>query len=276
MVGIILCGCSPIISKLITSQNNIRIPQVTAHLEPVFKRSKINLSGRIIVNNPTHSAIELENIFLAIKDNEGNLLAESFLRWSKERLESGDYIDADVDISLDLSVLDKEYISVFLKTGFVYNQLKMRIPLEDEVAVLYLTALRESIKKPLEVSIFTKFYLDLSGEVNVKYVLGITNPIAVDLELDDGLIQVYTDIVSGGMNDLIPSTLFRAAEKTEVEGVIRLQKMFGVSVARQFISERPVNIEVSGKLKIPRTEVFMPFHVKSIQQLDFSLFKERP
>ncbi|UCD15805.1 MAG: hypothetical protein JSV34_01795 [Candidatus Omnitrophota bacterium] len=268
-----VCGCASLISRMVTSRGNVRIPQIVAHLQPVLQDNKIFVSGKIVVKNPTESDLELKQVYLTIEDEEKKVISRSVLKWQVHTVKSQQELSSPVEISLNLSVLNKKYVNVSLKTEFSYKRLGLRIPIEDKVAVLHLDALRDSIRRPLAVSVFTRFYPDLRGNVVIKYVLGITNPVSIDLLLEDGIIQIYPRAKDKSVKSFLSPTLFKAGQETQIEGVINFKKKVGARLVSEFVKGKPVKIQVSGKLSLPGTEIFMPFKVESVQELDLSLFR---
>jgi hypothetical protein len=274
LLGVFLnSGCAPLISRLVSGSNDINIPQIVAHLEPVLTDNTIFISGTILITNPTESVLELEEVALAIIDDRDRVLSESILEWQQLSIGARQELQSPVGIKLDLSILDKEYIEVVLKTGFIYKKLGLRIPIENKVAVLHLNSLRESLKRRLDVSLSTKFYPELTGEVSVKYVLGIINPVNIDLVFEDGMIKIYGEKVEAMMKSFIPSAVFEVGRKTKLGDTIKFEKAFGAKIISSFVRGYPVRVEVSGKLRLADTQIHIPFKIESIQELDFSLFK---
>ncbi|MFH1317896.1 MAG: hypothetical protein ABIH71_02635 [Candidatus Omnitrophota bacterium] len=258
---------------MVTTRGDVRIPAVVAHLQPVLRENKIFVLGKIVVNNPTESVLELKPIYLKIEDADNNVLSRSVLEWQMSYVKSKEELAAEVEIAFDLSILNQEYINVEIKTEFIYKKLGLSIPVEEKIAVVDLRALKDTIRKPLRVSVFTKFYPEILGNVSVQYELGITNPVSIDLLLENGQIAVYPTSQSKGIKTVVPSALFKGEEKTSIQGLIKFEKDVGARVIAEFIKGNPVKVEVSGNLRLPDTEIFMPFKVESSQELDLSLFR---
>lgn len=269
----LVCGCSSLVARLIINHEDIRIPEIVAHLEPVLGENRIVVLGKVVINNHTESVFGLQDTFLIVQDDKGNVLSESVLEWKKTDIASNDKLSAPVEIKFNLAVLNREYIDVIVKTGFYCKKLALRVPIENKVAVLHLNSLKESIQRRLDVSIYTKFYPDLSGEVSIGYVVKIINPISINLLLEEGVVQVSTDEENESARSLLTPTLFRFGQQTRVKGFIKVEKKFGRKVVGEFIKGNPVKVTVTGKLRLPETEIFMPFKIESIQELDFSLFQ---
>lgn len=269
----LVCGCSPLIARLIVNHENIRVPEIIADLEPVLGENQIIVLGKIVINNPTESVFGLRDMLLIVRDDQGNVLSESVLKWEKTDIASNDNLSAPVEIKFNLAVLNREYIDVIVKTEFYYRKLSLRVPIENKVAVLHLNSLKESIQRRLNVSIYTKFLPDFSGEVSVGYVVSIINPVSIDLLLEEGIIQVSAGGEDESVKSLLAPVLFKSGQQTRVEGFIKFDKKFGRKVVGEFIKGSPVKIIVTGKLRLPETGIFMPFKIESIQELDFSLFQ---
>lgn len=269
----LICGCSSLIARLIINPDHLRVPEVIAHLEPVLRENQIVVLGKIVINNPTESVFGLQDAFLIIRDNQGDVLSESVLEWKKTDIASNDNLSAPVEIKFNLAVLNREYIDVIVKTGFYYKKLALRVPIENKVAVLYLNSLKESIQRQLDVRIHTKFHPGLLGEVSVGYAVTIVNPVNIDLLLEDGVIQISAGKEEEIVRSLLTPVLFKSGRPAQVEGVIKFKKKFDRKVAIEFIKGNPVKVKVTGKLRLSETEIFMPFKIESIQELDFSLFQ---
>ncbi|MGE5197392.1 MAG: hypothetical protein ACM3IL_02685, partial [Deltaproteobacteria bacterium] len=63
----LLSGCASMV-KFIAGTKTLEIPQIVAYLEPVLRNNKITVSGKIVIQNPTESALDLEKIYLTVKD----------------------------------------------------------------------------------------------------------------------------------------------------------------------------------------------------------------
>lgn len=270
---VLVCGCASLISKMVVRHNNY-VPQIVAHLEPALRENKIFIAGKIAVQNLTESDLALENVLLTIQDETGKVLVRPIINWEGGFIRAGGELVSGIEIELDLAVLDKEELNIFLKTGFIYKKLNLRIPIENKVAVLHLGALRRSIIRPLGVSISTKFYPDIYGDVSIEYALGITNPAAVDLMLEETVIRICPGEKNAAVESAVKPALFSAEKISRLNGFIKLEKKTSAAIIRQFIQGKPVRVEVSGKLRLPGTEVFMPFNIESVQELDFSLFSK--
>jgi len=251
---------------------NIRIPQILADLEPVLKDNKIFILGKIIFQNHTKSNISMEKMFLTIRDDCGNVLDESVLDWGEmSGLLSENELEAPVEIALDLAVLNKDSIAVNLKTAFVYKTLNMRVPIESKVAVIHLGFLRESIKKPLKINIYTKLYFDIFGKAFIDYSLGVVNPAVIDLLLENGVIRIFTVDKSDIAKVLLPPIFFKEGEESRIDGTINLGNIFNIILNSDFLKIHPLRFQLLGELKVPDTDISMPFKFESVQEVDFSL-----
>ncbi len=217
----LICGCSPLVARLIVNHENIRVPEVIADLEPVLGENQIIVLGKIVINNPTESIFGLQDTLLIVRDDRGNVLSESVLKWEKTDIASNDRLSAPVEIKFNLAVLNREYIDVIVKTEFYYKKLALRVPIENKVAVLHLNSLKESIQRRLDVSIYTKFRPDFSGEVSAGYVVSIINPVSIDLLLEEGIIQVSAGEEDESVKSLLSPVLFKSGQQTRVEGFIK-------------------------------------------------------
>lgn len=267
-------GCGSL-AKIIVGKRGLEIPQIVAHLEPLLKENKITVLGKIIIQNPTQSDLGLGKIYLTFEDENNNVLGGDVLEWESQSVLSGKELEAPVKIDLDLSVLNKKNITVLLQTTFTYRALDIRIPVESKVAVLHLSALRETITKPLYVDIYTKLFTKILGDSAIEYVLSITNPLSIDLLVEDGLIRIYTLEGKDIALSSLPGTLFGASQSNQIKGSIKIGNIFGKLIRDEFIKHRPLRFQLSGKLRIPDTDIYIPFKIESSQELAFSLFGRR-
>ena len=266
-----ICGCASI-AKLVIGKRGIEIPQIVAHLEPVLRDNKITILGKIVIQNPTESDLDLDKIYLSIEDENNNILGKDVLNWENPSVTPKNELESPVKIDLSLSVLTKKSIIVFLQTAFSYKRLGIRVPIASKVAILHLDALKETITRPLYVNIYTKLRTNIFGYSSIDYVLNITNPISIDLLLDDGVIHIYTSDGKEIAKSNFVQTLFKASQSNQIKGTIKIGNIFGKLIREEFIKRRPLRFELSGKLKVPKTDISMPFKIESVQEIAFSLY----
>ncbi|MDP3731840.1 MAG: hypothetical protein Q8R31_02245 [Candidatus Omnitrophota bacterium] len=257
--------------KLVAGKNGIEIPQIVAHLEPSLTDNKITVSGKIVIQNPTKSSLDLDKIYLEIKDENKNILEKVVLDWQARSVISKHELEAPVTINLGLAVLNNKDITVFIRTGFTYKQFGLHIPIESRVAVLHLGALKDTIARPLYVNIFTKLHSTILGNSSIKFVLGITNPLSIDLALEDGVICICTLEGKDIAKSKLTRTLFKGSQSNEIKGSIRIGNIWGKLIRNEFLKRHPLKFQLSGHLRIPNTDIFIPFKIESVVQISFSL-----
>jgi hypothetical protein len=123
----LLSGCAPLV-RLVVGQNGVEIPQIVAHLEPSIANNKIIVSGKIVIQNPTKSSLDLDKIHLKIIDENKAVLEQAVLDWERPSVTSRHELEAPVAINLSLSALDSKNITIFIRTGFTYKQFGLHIP----------------------------------------------------------------------------------------------------------------------------------------------------
>lgn len=270
LLALFSAGCTSL-AKVIIGKRGMAIPQIVAHLEPILTENKVLLLGKIVIQNPTESILELDKIYLTIKDEKNTVLGEDVLAWGKSSVMSNNELEAPVNINLGLAALNKKSIAIFLQTSFTYKKFDLCIPIVSKIAVLHLDALKESITRPLYVNICTKFRTNLLGAASVEYVFDITNPIPVDLLFEEGKIRIYTingkDIVKAELSQI----LFKASQNNQIKGTIQLGNIFGGLIGSEFSKRSPLQFQLSGKLKIPDTDISMPFKIQFTQEIAISL-----
>jgi len=266
----LISGCASL-AKLVVGKNGIEIPQIVAHLEPSLKDNKITLSGKIVIQNPTKSSLDLDKIYLEIKDENKNILEKVVLDWEAPSVISKHELEAPVTINLGLAVLNNKDITVFIRTGFTYKQFGLHIPIESRVAVLHLDALKETIVRPLYVNIFTKLHSTILGNSSIEFVLGITNPLSIDLALEDGVICICTLEGKDIAKSKLTRTLFKGSQSNEIKGSIRIGNIWGRLIRNESLKRHPLKFQLSGHLRIPNTDIFIPFKIESVVEVSFSL-----
>lgn len=265
----LLSGCASMV-KFIAGTKTLEIPQIVAYLEPVLRNNKITVSGKIVIQNPTESALDLEKIYLTVKDENNNILAQDVLTWNKPSVVSKEELESPVEIYLGLSALNKKSLGIFIRTAFIYKSFDLRIPIESKVAVLNLSALREIIARPLYVNIYTKLKSNVLGNSSLNYSLDITNPLSIDLILEEGLIRIHTLNDKDIARSKLDKTLFRASQSNQIKGFLEMGNIFGKLIRDELIRRHPLTFELSGKLIVPDTDIYMPFKIESIQEVDIS------
>ncbi len=264
-------GCASL-ANLVIGKERLQIPQLVANLEPLLKENKITVLGKIVIQNPTESDLGLDKIYLTIKGDREEILGKDVLEWGRPDVKSRQELESPVKLSLSLEALNNESISIFIRTAFTYKKLGIRIPIESKVAVLDLDALKETITRPLYVNVYSQIRTTLSGNASIDYVLSITNPFSIDLLLDEGTIRIFTLEGQDIAKSDFPQTLFKGAQSNKIKGSLRIGNIFRKVIRQEFIRRHPLNIELSGRLRVPETNIFMPFKIESVQEIRFSLF----
>lgn len=267
----LISGCAPL-AKVVVRDQGVRIPQIAAYLKPVLKDNTIAVLGKIVIQNPTESELVLDNMQLAVKDENNNILDKEVLEWKTSSVKSRSELESPVAINLSLSVLNNNSISIFIQTAVIYKTLDLRIPIESKIAVLDLDALKETITRPLSVGIYTKLQADILGNASISYVFTITNPLSINLILEDGEIGIYTAGGSAVAKGALRKTLFKGSQSNQIKGMIKIGNVLGRLIRIEFINKRPLRFRLSGKLKVANTNISMPFKVESVQEIAFSLF----
>ncbi|KPK98145.1 MAG: hypothetical protein AMJ95_05345 [Omnitrophica WOR_2 bacterium SM23_72] len=263
-------GCTSL-ANIVVGKTGLRIPQLVANLEPFLKENKITVLGKIVIQNPTASDLGLDKIYLTIKGEGEEILGKDVLEWERPDVKSKQVLESPVKLSLSLGALNNKFISIFIRTTFTYKKLGVRIPIESEVAVLDLSALKETITRPLYVNIYSQIRTTLLGNASIDYVLSITNPLSIDLVLDEGAIRIFTLEGQDIAKSAFARTLFKGAQSNKIKGSLRIGNIFRKVIRQEFIRKQPLNIELSGRLRVPETDIFMPFKIESIQEIRFSL-----
>ncbi len=270
---IIFSGCASSLKVMFGKEKLVRIPQIVAHLEPTLERDKLLVFGKLVLQNPTESDLILDEINLKLQDESGNLLAQVDTDWQREIIKSREFIQAPVKISLPLEVLSKDLIQISLSTNLLYRKLNIRIPIRSKIAVIHLKAFKNSLSGPLEMVIHSKLHSDILGNASIDYTLEIVNPFNVDLEMQGALLIISTKQKPDIAKIHLAKALLISKKLTQVRGLIKLQKTFSAMIIREFIEGHAVSAKLSGSLRVPKTDILIPFSLESVQEIDFSLFK---
>ncbi|MDD5730009.1 MAG: hypothetical protein PHN57_02655 [Candidatus Omnitrophica bacterium] len=261
-------GCAPL-ARFVVGKNTVEIPQIVANLEPSLRDNRIAVSGKILIQNPTKSSLDLDKIYLEILGENKVVLEKMVLDWESGSVTSGHDLEAPVNINLSLSALNNKSISVFIRTGFTYKALGLHIPVDSRVAVLHLEALKETIARPLYVNIFTKVRSRIFGDSSVDFSLGISNPLSIDLALEEGVISINTFEGNEIARSAIPRTLFRGSQSSQIRGSINIGNVWTKLIRNESILSYPLKFELSGKMRIPETDIFIPFKIESSMEIKF-------
>jgi len=265
----LISGCASL-AKLVVGKDGIEIPQIIAHLEPSLAGDRITVSGKIIIQNPTKSSLDLDKIYLEIRDENKAVLEKTVLDWEEASVTSKHELEAPVTVNLGLAALNNKSITVFIRTGFTYKQFGLHIPVESKVAVLHLEALKDIIARPFYVNIFTKFRSTIFGNSSVDFVIGITNPLSINLVLEDGVISINTLEGKDIAKTKIPRTLFKGSQSNQIKGSIRIGNIWGKLIRNESVKQRPLKFQLSGHMRIPDTDIFIPFKIESVMEIKFS------
>jgi hypothetical protein len=190
LFALTLCsGCASSLKVMVGKEKLVRIPQIVAHLEPSLERDRLLILGKIILQNPSESDLQLGKINLKIQDESGNLLSQIDTNWQRERIKSKEIIQAPVKFSLPIEILNKDLIQVTLNTNLLYKKLNIQLPIKSRIAVLHLKSFRNSISGPMSMTIYTKLRSDIFGNASVEYTLDITNPFNVDVQMEEANLK---------------------------------------------------------------------------------------
>lgn len=264
-----ISGCAHF-AKLVVGKDGIEIPQIVAHLEPSLLNNKIIVLGKIVIQNPTKSSLDLDKIYLEIRDENKAVLEKAVLDWERPNVTSKHELEAPVTIKLGLSALNSKNIAVFIRTGFTYKQFGLHIPIESKVAVIHLEALKEIITRPFYANIFTKLHSTIFGNSSVDFVVEITNPLSIDLAFDDGMVSVATSEGKDVAKTRFAHTVFKGSQSNQLKGSIGIGNIWGRLMRSESANKRPLKFQLSGHMNIPGTGIAIPFKIESVVAIKFS------
>lgn len=273
LVMLVFSGCSTAVRYLTGKDDVVRIPQILAHIRPVLADNAISITGKIIIQNPNQSDLKFEEVNLTFLDEQNKLLASEILEWEDNLLPAKSEIESPIDLSLGLNVLNSNLIKVRVRTQVSHKELKISIPIDNVVAVLYLDAIRQDLTHPLDVRLHTNIYSKRLRSISIDYALEITNPFGVDLILEDGQILIFSEEAEPFSKASIDPKLLQAKERTQINGSIDLKEIIGKIIVAEFIRNHPLHIRFSADLRLPDTNIAIPLIIESVQEFDFSLFK---
>ena len=192
--------------------------------------------------------------------------------WEKPSVTSKHELEAPVTINLGLAALNSENITVFIRTGFTYKQFGLHIPIESKVAVLHLDALKETIARPFYVNILTKLHSTILGNSSVDFVISITNPLSIDLVLEDGIIIINTLEGKDVAKTKLARTVFKGSQANQLKGSISIGNIWGKLMRSESVKRHPLKFQLSGHMRIPNTDIFIPFKIESVVEMKLSFF----
>lgn len=268
-----IAGCASSFKVISGREKLVRIPQIVAHLEPMLERDKLLVLGKLVLQNPTESDLILSGINLKLQDESGNVIEQINTDWQRDLIKSREFIQAPVRVSLPIEILNRDVIQITLSTNLTYKKLNIRIPIKSKIAVIHLKAFKNSLSGPLEMVVYSKLSSDIFGSAALDYRLEIANPFNVDLQLEDVLLKIFTKQNPDIAKTHLAKTLLISKKSSQINGSIKLQKTFSALIIREFIAGRAIRAQLSGRLRVPKTDISVPFSLESVQEIDFSLFK---
>lgn len=252
-----------------------RIPQLVTHLEPRLQNSQIIIDGRIILENPTESDLALDKISLWVRDNSGELISRVELQWNAAQIKSKASIEAPVELSLPLKILNQQTINISIKTAVTYKVLAIRIPIESEIAVFHLAPLRDSLTGPMEITMSTRLSSDIFGNAVVNYRFDIINPFSVDLELEGAQFVVHTQEKGTLARAVLPRTILTSKQPVAIAGQFKIKNILRDIFLDELARGHAIKARLSGRLRLPETGIVIPFKAEAIQEIDFSKWWRR-
>ncbi|MDP2939037.1 MAG: hypothetical protein Q8O13_02995 [Candidatus Omnitrophota bacterium] len=275
IILLIASGCASSLKVLVGKEKLVRIPQIVAHLEPTLEKDKFLVFGKIVLQNPGESDLILGKINLTLQDESGNVLGKTEVDWQRQSLKSKDTLLAPVKFILPLEVLNKDLIQVTLFTNLIYKKANIQLPIKSKIAVLHLKSLKDSLMGPLELTIHSKLHSDILGNASIEYTLDIVNPFNVDLEMEEASLKIYTNEKPDIGKVSLTKILLIFKKQTQVKGTIKLKKAFSAIIIKEFLDGHAVRAKLNGILRIPKTDILIPFKIESVQEIDFSLFSKK-
>jgi len=265
-------GCSVGLKYLTDKNNLVKIPQIAVSVEPELRENCLFVTGAVFLDNPSESDLRLDKLFFEIKDETNQTIAQSELSWQKSSLKSLERIEAPLDIKLSSEVLNKNELQVFLKTNIVYDKLNIRIPFNSKVAILRLTSLKNSLKGPMLATVLYALKPDLLGNMSIDYVLEIANPFSVDLLLN-GELKLYFNPEKIIGSTSIKDIQLKENNRTEIKNTVELEESLKKIIFDELVKNNSqLKLDFSGNLKVSKTDIVIPFRIKTVQSIDFSLF----
>jgi hypothetical protein len=271
-IALILSGCSVSLKYLTDRNNLVKIPQIVVSVAPELKENSLHISGKVLLENPSQSDLKLEKLFFDIKDESGGTIEQAELSWQKSSIKSLERIEAPLDIKLPGDILNKNELHVFLKTNILYQKLNIKIPFNNKVAILQLANLKNSLKGPMLVTIYSALKPDILGNMSVDYVLELSNPFSIDLLLSGGL-KIYFDPSKIIGEAKTKEILVKENDITQIKDTIVIEENLKKIIFDELVKNgSQLKMDFSGDLTVAKTDIKIPFRIKAVQSIDFSLF----
>ncbi|MFZ5800048.1 MAG: hypothetical protein ACOY3D_01555, partial [Candidatus Omnitrophota bacterium] len=141
--------------------------------------------------------------------------------------------------------------------------------IESEIAVFHLAPLRDSLTGPLEITMHTRVFSDLLGRAAVKYHFDIVNPFSVNLELFGAQFEVYTQEKGNLAKALLPQTILASKQSTTILGQFQVKNILRDIFLDELVKGHAIKAKLSGQLRLPETEISIPFKAEAVQEVDF-------
>jgi len=268
-------GCVAPLKYVIARKARAGIPQVVAYLQPAVENDRIQISGKIVLQNMQDFDLKPGRVFIEVRDENGRLLDKTDFDWQARDAAHKQETQAFLDISLPLTILSRKQIVLFLSTEVFYEALGVTLPIKSKLAVLDLAMLKKTIVRPLDVAVHTRIYCDISGNTSADFVFDIANPTGAGLVLREGLVKIYTREKGDIARMAVPPIVFKPGEKKHIQDKMDLGNIFKTVMTQKILSVYPLRIKMSGELAIPGTDIFMPFSIEAVQEFDFSLLPRK-
>jgi len=269
-----VAGCTAV-KYIVMKKTDIGIPQVVAYLQPAVKDNQLLVFGKVVMQNLHKSDLKLGKIFIDIKDENDIVLNKATFDWKGQNVDNR-YVEAPIYMRLPLSVLSRKQIALFMDTQVTYQLFHLDFPIQSKLAVLDLEMLKKTIIRPLDISVYTKVYTTISGDASADFTFNITNPTEAQLLLRHGKVSVYTREIGSIAEMNLSDVLFLPGHITQIKDNMSLGNIFGTILTHKLLSKYPLRLRISGEMTIPDTDIFMPFSIESVQEIDFSLLPNKP
>lgn len=63
---------------------------------------------------------------------------------------------------------------------------------------------------------------------------------------------------------------FNGSQSNQIKGSIKIGNIWGKLIRSESVKRRPLKFQLSGHMKIPNTDIFIPFKIESVVEIKFS------
>lgn len=272
LVSLASSGCT-IMRYMLDKNSFVRIPQMLAHIHPTLENNSFLIEGEIEIMNANKSDLELSDIELDIMNEDDQVIISKSIKWKNNILASGEKMQAPLQLELKPEVIANDLIKIRVVTSILHKHFKIRVPIDDTIAILYLDSLQDALIQPVNVTIYTKIYPQELKNIMLDYKIDF-NRFNLDLILEKLNIVLYKSNSASVTKIKLKDIFLKADTDSVVTGNINLTELLDNLRFQDIFSFEPLNILLEGRLRLPNTDIVRPLSIRAIQELDLKFLEK--